>query len=173
MNRLPALLIVAGIACCMNAACVFSSANALKPASIPESEVIEVSTATPAVQVADDASDATDVSDEATTAEAHDAVDPEAVSLTTETGSPAPDNQFVDANKMVPVPLQSTVFSHAITAPAPVPVPQGRYVLTSQPVYGRFGRVLSYRQVWVWQGPRYQYQTRYQYYGNCANGVCR
>jgi hypothetical protein len=70
---------------------------------------------------------------------------------------------------------------HANASASPVatytaPAPAGRYVLASRPIFGRFGRTVGYQQVWVWQwyqAPRqYQYQTRYYYSGNCANGRC-
>jgi hypothetical protein len=159
MTKLPEFLTVSGLAILLVAASTLGTACALKPAPAPE--VIAVSK--PAAN--DDAVNPepemppADVTTTVTTAPEQDA-EPEAVS-------------FEQA-----VATEATVFSQPVATVQHVPVaaPVGRYVLASRPIFGRFGRTVGYQQVWVWQwyqAPRqYQYQTRYYYSGNCANGRC-
>jgi hypothetical protein len=159
MTKLPEFLTVSGLAILLVAASTLGTACALKPVSVPE--VIAVSK--PAAN--DDAVNPepemppANVTMTVTTAPEQDA-EPEAVSFEPEGAA------------LNPVISQEVAVIQAFEAPPPA----GRYVLASRPVYGRFGRTVGYQPVWVWQwyqAPRqYQYQTRYYYSGNCANGRC-
>jgi hypothetical protein len=163
MTKLPEFLTVSGLAILLVAASTLGTACALKPVSISE-EVIAVSK--PAAN--DDAVNPepemppANVTTTVATAPEQDA-EPEAVSFEPEGAA------------LNPAISQEVAVIQAFEAPPP----QGRYVLASRPIFGRFGRTVGYQQVWVWQwyqAPRqYQYQRPvYRYYeGGCPGGVCR
>lgn len=171
------------------------------PVSVPRLEVIR-STATPAVQGADDTPD---VSTSDATAEAQDAVEPEAVSFESNTSGPTPLTEEPSVTFNCPTCKGEGIYFGALCPtcdgasaatltkdgvtfseqgwkqPAPTPPPVPAYPVRAAvsgrwiqvPTYGPLGRQRGFRWQWQpYQAPR-QYQYQTRYYMNsCPTGTC-